>query len=159
SIWQPEPRRCGARSPGGLLMDANGLRFWMLADAHHWLVEPGSHADYDAQRRTLKLASERTAPPAQVADEAKASARIELVPQTIAAFGTRAWWDNDSGRIVATGAMEGSVPIFTPLAPDVPTDLAMGFDGILYIALAPSGRVILQDPRGRWDPATVSLDG
>ncbi|HEU4390464.1 MAG TPA: phage tail protein, partial [Blastocatellia bacterium] len=138
-------------------MDANGLRFWMLSDAHHWRVEPGSHADYDSDRRTVKLASERTVALPPEADEATALARVELVPQTIDAFGTRASWDNASKRIVATGALEGSVGIFTPAAGTSPSDLAMGYDGILYIAVAPAGEVVMQDRRGRWKPVTLRL--
>ena len=43
-------------------MDANGLRFWLLADAAHW---PGrAHTAWHAECGTLRLASERhlTAP-------------------------------------------------------------------------------------------------
>ena len=39
-------------------MDANGQRFWLLADHRHW---PGrSHVDYRPGCRALRLASERS---------------------------------------------------------------------------------------------------
>ena len=56
--------RCGRRAGGarGLLMDANGLRFWLLADAAHWPAR--AHTAWHAECGTLRLASERrlTAP-------------------------------------------------------------------------------------------------
>lgn len=137
-------------------MDANGLRFWMLADAGDWLPlgEPAA-VYYDAGRRGLRLASrsERTldlpTPGLSVALSA-----LEQAPAARDAFGTRAWWDAGRGQVVATGALPGPVPIFTPPAGERPTDLALGCDGVLYVALS-SGAVVMQDRRDRWDPAML----
>ncbi len=137
-------------------MDANGLRFWMLADAGDWQPE-GDPAPvyYDAGRQALRLASrsERTLdlPPPGLSPALSA---LELTPAARDAFGTRAWWDADRGQVVATGALPGVVPIFTPPAGERPTDLALGYDGVLYIALS-SGAVAVQDRRDRWDPALL----
>lgn len=137
-------------------MDVNGLRFWMLADAGDWQCE-GDPAPvyYDAGRRALRLASrsERTLDFPSPALSFALSA-LELTPAARDAFGTRAWWDAARGQVVATGALPGLVPIFTPPVGDRPTDLALGYDGVLYIALS-SGAVAMQDRRDRWDPVLL----
>ena len=43
-------------------MDANGLRFWMLARERDWVTGPD--ADYDPARRRLRLRSGRVMRPA-----------------------------------------------------------------------------------------------
>lgn len=89
--------------------------------------------------------------------------------QAIDAFGTRAYWHGPTAEIRATGALPpdvADVPIYPALHLGTPrpdgggttpprcTDLAMGYDGVLYAAIA--DRVILIDRRDRWEPATVS---
>src|SRR5262245_22682933 len=64
SACAPEPvrgrrERRGTRRAGGVLMDANGLRFWLLADARHWRL--GDGATYDVEHRCLRLDSRRDA--------------------------------------------------------------------------------------------------
>ena len=146
-------------------MDANGLRFWMLANAEQWTIlgDP-PQLQYDQQCHRLRLASERLLPqwsqstPINPTLESTALSRLEQVPQTLDSYGTRAFWEPTSGKILATGALPRSVPIFTPEASNPPTDLVMGYDGILYVALS-SGAVVLVDRRDRWSPIAVQTDG
>ena len=137
-------------------MDANGLRFWMLADAGDWLPlgEPAA-VYYDAGRRALRLTSrsERTLD-LPMPGLSPALSALEQTPAARDAFGTRAWWDAGRGQVVATGALPGVVPIFTPPTGERPSDLALGFDGVLYITLS-SGAVVMQDRRDRWDPTVL----
>jgi len=99
-------------------MDANGLRFWMLATAEQWTpVNDQPPLQYDGQCRRLRLASERLLPQwshSAIELESTALSRLEQVPQTLDGYGTRAFWEPTSGKILATGALPRSVPIFTP---------------------------------------------
>ena len=139
-------------------MDANGLRFWMLADEADWVPagEPPL-VQYDAARRSLRLASERLLPPlsgaAGAAAEAEASVRLEQVPQARDGYGTRAYWDPAAGAVMADGAMDGAVPILYPPPGSAPTDLALGYNGVLYLAI--DGAIVMQDRRERWLPVTL----
>jgi phage tail-like protein len=138
-------------------MDANGQRFWMLADDAQWhrWGNP-SHVHYDAERRSLRLASERA--DVEWPDrQTEALSRLEQVPQTLDQFGTRARWNPGTGAVVASGALVGDTPIFVPATGEVPGDLALGYDGILYVALG--GRVVLVDRRNRWAPFVVESAG
>ncbi len=144
-------------------MDANGLRFWMLATADQWTsVKDLPPLEYDQPCQRLRLASERLLPPWSQSTSEQTSdtalSRLEQVPQTLDGYGTRAFWEPTSGKILATGALPRSVPIFTPEVGNPPTDLAMGYDGILYIALR-SGAIVLVDRRDRWLPITLQTDG
>jgi phage tail-like protein len=140
-------------------MDANGLRFWMLADEPHWNISADNHVHYDSDSRSLQLASERILQPlaqGQSADlDADARTRLERIPQTIDAFGMRARWDAAAGALIATGVVPDPVAIYMPAG--VPTDLAMGYDGALYLAVA--GRIVMQDRRDRWSPVTLESGG
>ncbi len=139
-------------------MDANGLRFWMLADEADWVLagEPPL-VQYDAARRSLRLASERLLPPlsgaAGAAAEAEARSRLEQVPQARDRYGTRAYWDSTLGAVMADGAVEGAVAILYPPPGSTPADLALGYDGVLYLAI--DGAVVMQDRRDRWLPVTL----
>jgi len=137
-------------------MDANGLKFWMLSEAQHWLM-PGDPpaVEYDSEHRALRLANQRPVPD-WPANEAAAAAALDMVPGAIDQFGTRAYWSADSSRVMSTGAVPDEVPIFTPAAGQQLTDLTMGYDGILYIALA--GGVTLLDRRGRWNPVSIQIN-
>ncbi len=138
-------------------MEANGLRFWMLADRCDWQFE--SRAAYDHARRSVHLQSvsqrELTAAPVAFAE---ANSQREIVPRARDAYGTFAYWDAIRHQIMASGALSGAVPIFAPLSGEWPTDLAMGYDGVLYIALT-SGAIILLDRRDRWDPQRMQVPG
>ena len=139
-------------------MNANQQRFWMLKDAAHWqFIGDPTGVEYDLKRRSLRLANQRremTFPDL----ESAALERLQEIPQTRDLYGNRAYWDHDEKSIIAAGAMEGEVKIFT-LQPEQgdPTDIAMGFDGVLYIAL--NGQVVMHDRRERWEDTTVSADG
>ena len=76
-------------------MDANGLRFWMLADAGHWPTR--AHAVWDSECRTLQLASERSlpAPADPSAAFAAANSALERIPRAVDQF--------DARLIVTTG--------------------------------------------------------
>jgi phage tail-like protein len=138
-------------------MDANGLRFWSLADAAHWerTGAPPS-VEYDRDRRTLTLASERV-DPSWPDNLGEAISRLERVPQAVDPYGTRAYWDPASHQIRATGALPTAIPIVAVPSTQTVTDLALGHDGVLYIAL--DGTVMLVDRRERWTPAVLQVEG
>jgi phage tail-like protein len=142
-------------------MDANGLRFWMLADEKQWTLH-GVPPDlqYDKERRSLRLVSRSPNPQLgneSIGAEAEALDRINRVPQTRDAYETRAYWDSGMRRVMATGALPSSIPIYRPAPDETPTDLAMGYDGVLYMAI--NGGVVMLDRLGRWQPVTLRLAG
>jgi phage tail-like protein len=136
-------------------MDVNGLRFWMLADESDWLPPAGSpDLSYCTGTKRLQLRSARTGPPlAEIF--ATAAALVEAAPMARDAFGTYARWDPGSGHVVAGGAGPGEVPIFAPSPLQSVTDLALGYDGILYVAVA--GTLVFVDRRNRWPIFTLTL--
>lgn len=149
-------------------MDANGLHFWMLAEKKHWKLlaaQPDAQPDvqFDDERKSLRLTSRRVLEELNddAAQQADAEAHVERIPQTIDSFATRAYWGNFFHKainatvpaVVATGAFPTEVPIYTPEAGQIPTDLATGYDGVLYMAI--DGRVVMKDLRNRWDPKTL----
>ncbi len=142
-------------------MDANGLRFWMVGDEGHWAI----HGDppllaYDRTRRSLRLASHRPTGALPLEDEAvlaEAALRLERLRETRDEYGTRAYWDNVANVVMASGALPTPTPIFTLPTAGTPTDLAMGYDGVLYAAI--NGAVALQDRRERWDPVLLTSTG
>lgn len=136
-------------------MDANGLRPFLLAEERHFQPLPAA-LRYDSVRRSLRLANQRVPRPQQNSyDAAAVAALLDQVPQTVDAFGTRAFFDAPVSRVLATGALPGVVPIYSPASP--PTDLAIGHDGVLYLAVA--GEVVLVDRRRRWEPVSVHAAG
>src|SRR6185369_14106775 len=110
-----------------------GLNFWMLADEGHWQPD-GNTTDYDVVTRTLCLARLRTGTDWPAA-EADALARLERVPQTIDPFGTRAFWSAVDAQVMAGGAVPGNASLFAPPPGDAVTDLALGYDDLLYVAV------------------------
>jgi len=142
-------------------MDANGLRFWMLADETQWhLHNDPPELLYDNERRSLRLVSRQSDPnlgTESAGAEAEALDRLNRVPQTRDGYETRAYWDNGTRRVMATGALTTPIPIYRPAPGETPTDLAMGYDGVLYIAI--NGGVVLLDRLGRWKTLTLSLPG
>ncbi len=129
-------------------MDANGLRFQLLQSADHWrLLQDPSGLEYDPARRSLRLAQQRR----EVGfdeDPLLAASRLELTPQTLDGFGNRAGLDDGGRRIVASGPLSGETGIYEAAEGSVITDIAMGYDDVLYIAV--DGRVVMQDRRERW---------
>src|SRR5262249_11459964 len=132
-------------------MDANGLRFWMLADEAQWVCDVG--ADYDSECRRVRLRSgrDRALPDIVNGDGAEAEARaaLELIPQTHDQVGARAFWDASARVIGAASDLPAAVSIWKPPLDQAPDDFALGDDGILYVAL--NGSVIMHDLRGRWE--------
>ncbi|HEX6038198.1 phage tail protein [Longimicrobium sp.] len=137
-------------------MDANGQRTWLLADETQWHRGAGIH--WDAARRSLRLSSRRTrAPRTLPADENRAGWKaleqrahtlLDAVPDARDAHGTWARWEPGARRIVVGGAQPGIQPLMKLWAPHVTaTDLAVGFDGVLYVAA--DGEILVRDPRGR----------
>jgi phage tail-like protein len=145
-------------------MDANGQRFWMLAEGAHWWDDPA--VQWDGARRSLRLASRRPARPRPIpegkdandATAREAMLRVERVPGARDAYGTSARWDAESKRVVATGALEGEVPVLALWKRDLDaTDIALGYDGVLY-AVA-DGAVTMHDRRGRMKDERVRRTG
>ena len=143
-------------------MDANGLRFWLLADGSHFPSR--RHAVWDHRCRVLRLASERTlAPPIDVgAALTSATSALERVPRTLDAHGSLARWIEQAdaeGNVGAVAVTSPHLPGETLVLrlPDHPSDLVAGHDGVLYVVLA--DRVLLHDLRGRWPDEAVRLAG
>ncbi|QRN93106.1 phage tail protein [Archangium violaceum] len=156
-------------------MDANQLRFWMLADPlRQWEPIPGTPPPdvpqeepppdvyLDASRRSVRLASS----PATISwEETQSQVHAEQLlfrtPGTLDAFGTWAYLDLAASAVMAAGA--GAQPIrlltFDPNNPfTLPSDLVLGHDDVLYVA-AGGGKVLLKEPRDRWELTTVSAEG
>ena len=136
-------------------MDANGLRFWQLADGRHFPLR--QHTVWDSRCRLLRLASERTLNAALAPSDARdvALAALENTPRAVDALECVARWDADAQSVVATSYLPGEATVL-PLE-DAPTDLCAGHDGVLYAVLP--GCIRLHDLRGRWADERVSLDG
>jgi len=139
-------------------MDANGLRFWMLSQHDDWISPAGSNSLYYCtgnHRLQLRSVSNTSAP---AEDLATAQALVEAVHMTRDQFGNYARWDSAAKLVFAGGSGPANdpankeVPIYSP--PQAVSDLVMGYDGILYLAV--NGALVLVDRRGRWDPFTLS---
>jgi len=136
-------------------MDANGLNFWMLNRAADWLPSAGSDALYYCNETgRLQLRSRRTGSP-PVEDFATAAALVETTPMSKDSYGNYARWDATAKQIVAGGSGAGEVAIYTPPAGQTVTDLAMGYDGVLYVVVA--GSLVLVDRRNRWPNFTLTV--
>jgi len=136
-------------------MDANGQRFWLLGDAGDW---PGrNHVRWDEACGALCLASERSlpAPVDPAASHAAANTALERVPRSVDGLGCVARWDALAGAAVVRSGLPDEAVLL--MLPSVPSDLAIGHDGILYLAV--DGGVRLHDLRGRWEDVTVSAAG
>lgn len=143
-------------------MDANGLRFWILGDERHFPAR--LRTVWDPVCRVLKLASERTLPEPSNAAAALALATnaIERVPYTLDAYSGLARWvekpdaDDNAGVVMVTSPhLPGEVERLRLRVR--PTDLATGYDDVLYIAAA--NGVLLHDLRGRFPTGLARLEG
>lgn len=137
------------------MTDVNGLRFWMVADEKQWHLN--QDVAYDRARRRLLLqqsTSDITVTPATIGE---ALPLLDRVPAALDGFNTRAAWDELSHSIYAAGALPGTQTLWIPPDGEVPTDIAFGYDDILYIAVA--GDLLLMDPRERWEPTRIHQDG
>ena len=114
---------------------------------------------YCSDTDRLQLRSVRTGS-SPVEDFNVATSLVETAPMTLDQFGNYARWVKSSGLIMAGGSgpsdgpQPDEVPIFTPSHPDV-SDVAMGYDGVLYIAVA--GSLMMVDRRGRWPDFTLTV--
>ncbi len=138
-------------------MDANGLKFWLLADENHWHL-PGypPALEYDAQRRSLRLARQRRDLNI-TEDVAQAESRLELIPQARDNHSNRAWYDPGSREILAVGVSDTPLAIYRLEGTDELTDMAMGDDGVLYMAVG--GSIIMHDRRQRWRDVVIGEAG
>lgn len=136
-------------------MDANGQRFFLLADAAHW--RGLAHVRHDAGCAALELASERTlvAALAPAAAFAVAGSALEAIPRALDEGGALGCWNGAEGAVVARSTLPGEA-VRLPL-PAVPSDLLVSHDGVLHALVA--GGVRLHDLRGRWADVTVSDPG
>jgi phage tail-like protein len=82
---------------------------------------------------------------------------VETAPMTRDSFGNYARWDAPSGQVMAGGSGPDEVAIFAAPAGQSVTDLAMGYDGILYVAVG--GTLTMVDRRGRWPDFTLTVAG
>jgi phage tail-like protein len=140
-------------------MDANHLRFWALLKKEDWLPpdSPPLELAYDDAKGRLRLASvSRLRVPDEIHESpARAQQLLDEAPMAKDPFGSRAYWDG--AHVMATGAVPGEIPIYTSPVGQQVSDLCLGYDGILYIALtsgttAQPSSLVLVDRRGRWDP-------
>jgi len=141
-------------------MDANRQRFWMLADERDWSDVPA--VEYDGGCRRLRLRDRRPRRPLTgVASAGTVQALLGTPSGAIDAFGTIAYWDSGTRRVLATGGLgDVTSPVALWVAPvnTSVADLAVGFDDVLYVALQEAdnvGNLVrasigLFDPRGRW---------
>jgi phage tail-like protein len=137
-------------------MDANRQQFWMLSEQSHWhLIGDPAGLEYDVERRSIKLANQRR----KVTffdDLILAEERLALTPQTLDEFGNRAFLNSETNTIIATGALDNDVEIYAPDADSSEiTDLVMGNDGVLYIAI--DGRIVMHDRRERWQKQNIEV--
>lgn len=143
-------------------MDSNGLRFWMLSSQQDWRLaepppdDPSAGVTYCASRKRLYLRSTPDAPP-NAEDFNRASDLLKLVPFARDPYGTYARWDPNSGHVMAGGAGPGEIPLYTPPSHDAITDMALGYDGVLYLAV--DGQLLLIDRRDRWANFTFPKSG
>lgn len=141
-------------------MDANGSRFWSLQAPAHWptLAQSGGHMRWHADCSALCLASEREleAPLDMAASRSAALLALMEVPRALDAQSVVCTWHAPSQAIVVRSAHLPDAAIALPLDA-TPTDLCVGGDGVLYVALP--GRVLLHDLRRRWAAVEVSAPG
>ncbi|HZG44513.1 MAG TPA: hypothetical protein VEY93_16295, partial [Longimicrobium sp.] len=136
------------------MRDANGQRFWMLASDVHWDGRDG--VQWNASRRSLGLASRRMLP-APGSSPTDPAALLTAIPAARDAFGTYARWSSTAAAVVAGGAVSGEVQIAKTPQKRAPTDLVLGYDGVLYVA--GGWGVAMFDRRNRRRPEVVALEG
>jgi phage tail-like protein len=145
-------------------MDSNQQRFWMLSDAADWLglATERDRVEYDGSCRRLRLRDRRPARslPGGL-NETDSNSLLGRASRAIDAFGTVAVLNTELNAVQAVGGLGPGVDPITlwnvPAQHRV-TDLATGFDDVLYLAVQEyndAGGVVrsfvgLFDPRGRW---------
>lgn len=130
-------------------MNANGQRFWMLADAADWQRDAATA--YDPERRVLSLA--RRHPNANfAADSAAAEAALLSLPHTLDDAGARYWIEGD--RLMALGIGDAATPQVLRSGVGNVTALA-ACDAALF-AMLEAGALRLIDLAGRWEDVRLS---
>lgn len=135
-------------------MDANGLQFWMLSQAKDWNLSAAPSLAFSSVTNRLRLLSVSGI---VRQPEGDAKALVDRVPMTLDQFDSYARWDPNSGHVVAGGGGPGEVPLYAAPAGQAVTDLALGYDGVLYLAVG--GSLVLIDRRNRWPTATLAVPG
>jgi phage tail-like protein len=136
-------------------MDANGLRFWTLAESRDWDRFGTPRSTFDQSRRVLRLASARRLTPAQSETaEDIANPLLDLIPQAVDSRGYAATWDAGRRAVVVDFGHKQSEIFQVPEGP-APTDVAVGHDNVLYVAVA--GGVVLRDLKQRWRDVRLEL--
>ncbi|MCP4692444.1 MAG: phage tail protein [Desulfobacterales bacterium] len=143
------------------MSDANGLRFWMLANEEDWCFSGDSHdVRYDPRRLSLTLASGRPDAPPPTGEEVyfwrrDAIEGLMLVPGARDGLGARVRWDYSLGAVMTAGS--GDETTVHDFGGPAPEDLAMGRDGVLYMTF--EGRVTMVDLTGDWEPVELGKEG
>lgn len=140
-------------------MDANGLRFWLLASEGDWIREGAPAPTWDPQRRTVRLGSHATLAFTEVPDQAELFwARSRSACDAVSTY---AFIDPNTGDIRASGAILDAeladAPVIQPGSEITVVDFTIDGDGVLY--MAGSGRVDIRDLRERWDVVGVEAAG
>ncbi len=145
-------------------MDSNRQQFWQLSAARDWAFPPNPPVppplEYDAECRRLRLRDRSPSSGlAGVVDAARRDQWRNAPGMARDAFGTVAYVT--ANGVFASGAVPGGqapIQLFPLLAGDVVTDLALGYDDVLYIAFRRldnggnilGGGVGMLDRRRRW---------
>ena len=133
-------------------MDANGQRFWMVR-GEGWKADAGPGAlEFGPP---IRLASQATDSPEDSGTVAEAEAALAAVPMARDAFGGRAYYVSAFQAVFAASELPDAIRILD--LPGPATDLALGFDGLLYIAV--NGKILVRDVRGRKDDGEAHLPG
>ncbi|HEY6168306.1 MAG TPA: phage tail protein, partial [Verrucomicrobiae bacterium] len=132
-------------------MDANGQQFWLVRGGADW--QPEIAGSLALNPEFLELAS-RADGITYPEDAMKSDERLSLVPVARDAFGGRAYYDTNAQTFFGASDLPGAEHI--PDMPGSATDLALGFDGCLYIATGSS--VFVRDMGGRNPPQEVKLE-
>ncbi len=141
-------------------MDANGLRFWLLASEGDWTREgspapgPGPAPSYDPGRRSFRLGDHRGLSFTETPGEAEA--RWSRPRTAFDGTSTYAFVDPDTHEIRASGAIPDAELPDTPVVHSPAgaiADFSVGVDGVLYVA--EGSLVVLRDLRDRWTPTDV----
>jgi phage tail-like protein len=113
---------------------------------------------YCSSNNTLQLRSVRSGSSFNE-DFNTATKLVNTAPMTLDQYGNYARWEATSGLVMAGGSGPSDAPppnevvICAPGQPDV-TDLVMGYDGVLYLAVG--GSLVMIDRRNRWPNFTLT---
>ena len=114
---------------------------------------------YCSSNNTLQLRSVRAGTPF-LENFGQATSLVNTTPMTLDQYGNYARWDPTSGLVMAGGSGPSDAPppnevvIYAPGNTEV-TDLAMGYDGVLYLAIG--GSLVMIDRRNRWPNFTLTV--